>query len=292
MELLTKTKLPDFLIIGAQKAGTTSLALYLAAHPCIIPASCKELHFLDRHYEKGVQWYRSQFTIGRKARLKACFGGGRLLSGDATPYYLRDPRAPMRAHQFLSSARIIIMLRDPVDRAYSQYHHEIRLGKEWLSFEDAIAAENSRIAGEEERLIRDPRYIGENYHHFTYLKRGLYAEQIRAWLEYYPVDQVLIVSSEQMFENPSAEYQRVLKFLRLPVWELSSYPVGYPGKYPAMNVAVREHLREHFAPHNRHLRDYLNSKWPGCGRAVVDRWSVSVRGVPDSAASMEQSTAS
>jgi hypothetical protein len=292
MGLLSNTKLPDFLIIGAQKAGTTSLASYLAAHRCVVPASRKEIHFFDLHYDNGVGWYRSQLPISWKARLRSFSQGERLLSGDATPYYLRDPRAPLRAHRLAPKARIIIMLRDPVDRAYSQYHHEIRLGKESLSFENAIAAEESRIAGEAERLTHDPRYISENYIHFTYLKRGLYAEQIRAWLEYYPVDQVLIVSSEKMFENPSAEYQRVLNFLRLPAWDLPSYPVEYPGKYQPMNVAIRVRLREYFAPHNRELREYLDSKWPGAGHAIVDRWSATVRGVSYSSAGAEQFAAS
>lgn len=274
MALLSRTKLPDFLIIGAQKAGTTSLASYLAAHPCVAPAKRKEIHFFDLAYENGVDWYRSQFPTSRKVRLKALFRGRPLLSGDATPYYLRDPRAPSRAHNVVPKARIIVMLRDPVDRAYSHYHHEIRLGRESLSFEEAVAAEESRIAGEGQRLLRDPRYVSENYAHFTYLKRGLYAEQIRAWLEYFPCEQVLILSSEQMFENPAEEYRRVLRFLRLPKLELASYPVEYPGKYQAMKAATRERLSEYFAPHNRSLRDYLDSKWRGSGHAIVDRWSV------------------
>jgi hypothetical protein len=292
MGLLSKTKLPDFLIIGAQRAGTTSLASYLAAHPCVAPPKRKEIHFFNLVYENGVDWYRSQFPISRKARLKALLRGQRFLSGDATPYYLRDPRAPWRAHKLVPKARIIIMLRDPVDRAYSHYHHEIRLGKEPLSFEDAIGAEESRIAGESERLLRDPLYVSENYFNFTYLKRGLYAEQIRAWLEYFPCEQVLIISSEQMFGAPSPEYQRVLRFLGLPRLDLASYPVEYPGKYQPMKGHTRERLRGYFAPHNHALRDYLDSKWPGSGNAIVDRWSVPVRGVSYSASEANQCAAS
>ena len=283
MGLLSTTKLPDFLIIGAQKAGTTSLASYLAAHPCVAPVKRKEIHFFDLAYENGVDWYRSQFPISRKARLKALFRGERFLSGEATPSYLRDPRAPSRAHRVVAKARIVIMLRDPVDRAYSHYHHEIRLGRESLLFEDAVAAEESRIAGEGQRLLRDPLYVSENYMHFTYLKRGLYAEQLRAWLEYFPCKQILVVSSEQMFENPSEQYQRVLQFLRLPRLQLGSYPVEYPGNYQPMKADTRERLREYFAPHNLGLRDYLDSKWPGSGHAIVDRWSFPGRGGSSSA---------
>jgi hypothetical protein len=281
--ILSDSKLPDFLIIGAQKAGTTSLASYLTAHPQVVAPKRKEIHFFDLNFHldsdldstKDVDWYRSHFPIGRRARLKALLRGKRLLSGDATPYYLLHPLAALRAFMVVPAARIIIMLRDPVDRAYSHYHHEIRLGEESLSFEEAIAAEDSRIAGEEERILDDPLYASFSYQHFTYLKRGLYAGQIRDWLRYYPADQVLIVSSEQLFENPFAEYQRVLKFLRLPTWELPSYRAEFSGKYPPLDESTRDRLCEYFAPHNRELHDYLNSKWPGVGTSVVSKWVVS-----------------
>src|SRR5262249_9067945 len=108
------TKLPDFLFIWAQKAGTTALANYLAAHPSIVPHKWKEVHYFDLNYEKGVKWYLSHFEIGRRQRMANLLQGKRLVTGDATPYYLLHPRAADRACALVPRARIIIMLRDPV----------------------------------------------------------------------------------------------------------------------------------------------------------------------------------
>ncbi len=271
--LFAGNKLPDFLIIGAQKAGTTSLANYLAQHPSVVAPKWKEVHFFDLNYEKGPAWYRSNFPISRRERLERRLQNQQLLSGDATPYYILHPCAARRAFDLIPKARIIVMLRDPVDRAYSHYHHEIRLGKESLPFEEAIAAEPSRIAGEVEQLEADPLYKSLNYQHFTYLARGVYCDQIRQWLRYYRRDRVLIVSSERFFESPALEYRRVLKFLGLMPWELSAYPAEHVGKYQPISYATRDRLIKYYSPHNQILRQYLNSTWPGVGDTVVDRFS-------------------
>ncbi len=265
--------LPDFLIIGAQKAGTTSLASYLAAHPSVVSPRYKEVHFFDLNYGNGIEWYRSHFPLGRRRRLKSLLRGRRLRAGDATPYYLLHPRAAHRASVLMPRARIIVLLRDPVNRAYSHYHHECLLKTESLSFEEAIDAEPARIAGEVDRLEADESYESFNYQHFTYLARGIYSEQISRWLQYYRPVQLLVLSSEQFFAAPAQEYQKVLKFLGLPHWELPSYRAELAGSYPPMQEATRKRLREYYASHNRNLRQYLNSNWPGMGDVIVDRFS-------------------
>lgn len=265
--------LPAFLIIGAQKAGTTSLASYLAAHPNVVSPLWKEVHFFDLNYKEGEQWYRAQFPIGGRRWIRNRLLGRRLLAVDATPYYLMHPLAASRVARLIPAAKIIILLRDPVDRAYSHYHHEIRMGKEDLSFDEAIAAEPSRIAGEVQRFQAEPFYEGFNYQHFTYLERGLYANQISTWLRYFRADQILVLSSEQFFRNPAVEYRRVLKFLDLPAWELPAYPAEHVGSYSPMPLEIRSRLLEYYVPHNRTLRRYLNSKWPGAGDEIVDRFS-------------------
>jgi hypothetical protein len=271
--LFRRSILPDFLIIGAQKAGTTSLASYLAAHPCVVAPKWKEVHFFDLNYANGVDWYRSHFPIATARLLKSRFHGQPLRAGDATPYYLLHPQAPSRAADLIPTARIIILLRDPVDRAYSHYHHEVRLGKETLSFDKAIEAERSRIDGEHERLENEPSYQSVSYQHFTYLARGLYADQIARWLNYYCPAQFLVLSSEQFFESPARAYENVLKFLGLPSWQLPAYPAEHVGRYVPMSAATRGWLRQFYAPHNQILRRQLNSKWPGSGDAIVGRFS-------------------
>jgi len=266
-------RLPAFMIIGAQKAGTTSLASYLAAHPSVLAPAFKEVHYFDLNYTRGIEWYRSHFPIGARRRFGTRFHGRRLRAFDATPYYLIHPHAPSRASRLIPAARIIVLLRDPVDRAYSHYHHEVRLGIETLPFEQAIEAEPARVAGERQRLDAEASYAGFNYQHYTYLERGIYSLQIRRWLNYYGPEQFLVLSSEQFFQNPAEEYRRVLKFLDLPAWKLPSYPAEHVGKYPPMQAAIRSRLVEYYAPHNRALRDDLNCTWPGSGDAIVNRFS-------------------
>src|SRR6187200_1451927 len=138
--------LPDFLVIGAQKAGTTALYAYLRWHPGITGPSWKEVSFFDRHWWRGEAWYRGQFPLR---------AGGRLV-GEASPSYLFHPLAPERARSLVPDAKLIALVRNPVDRAYSQYQHAVALGREPLSFEDALAAEDERLVGEVERLLADP----------------------------------------------------------------------------------------------------------------------------------------
>ena len=123
--------LPDFLVIGAQKAGTTALYAYLRWHPGITGPSWKEVSFFDRHWWRGEAWYRGQFPLR---------GRGRLV-GEASPSYLFHPLAPERVHSLVPGARLVALVRDPVARAYSHYQHEVALGREPLGFEDALAAE-------------------------------------------------------------------------------------------------------------------------------------------------------
>jgi hypothetical protein len=265
--------LPAFLIIGAQKAGTTSLASYLAAHPGVVSPAFKEVHYFDLNYRNGNEWYRSHFSVGARRRLESYVRGRRLLALDATPYYMMHPQVALRVSRLIPAAKIIVLLRDPVRRAYSHYHHEIRLGTEHMSFEEAIDAEPARTAGEVERLAADPSYEGFNYQHFSYLGRGIYFEQLRGWLQYFRPDQFLVLSSEKFFASPASEYRNVVKFLGLPEWEPPAYPAEHVGSYSPMSAAIRSRLHGYYAQHNRTLRHDLNATWPGTGDAIVGRFS-------------------
>lgn len=270
--LIEATKLPDFLIIGAQKAGTTALADYLAEHPDVVRPKGKEIHFFDIDYMKGVSWYKSHFEVGRRRKLRSLALGKRLVAGDASPYYLFHPLAPVRCFQLLPEARIMIMLRDPVARAYSQYHHEVRIQFESLSFEEALEAEPDRLRGEIEKIHADPSYHSIAHQHFSYLSRGIYLPQISSWLKYYGPDQILILSSEIFLASPAEQYQRVLRFLGLRKCELSAYPHKNVGDYEPMSPKTKARLIEYFTPHNSMLRRYLNSIWAEVGDSVVSRW--------------------
>src|SRR2546423_13513556 len=115
--------IPDFLIIGGQKCGTTSLYYYLIEHPNIAPAVRKQMHFFDNRFKKGFGWYKSNFPTIFSKWYKTFLHKQKFVSGEATPYYLFHPLAASRVHQFLPDVKLIVLLRNPVNRAYSHYNH-------------------------------------------------------------------------------------------------------------------------------------------------------------------------
>ena len=147
--------LPDFLIIGTQRGGTTSLYHYLQAHPCLQATTTKEVHFFDRKYHKGLMWYRGHFpTVWEKACAQQVQKQA-FVTGEASPSYLFHPHVYKRVAQALPQVKLIVLLRNPVDRAYSQYYHSIELGHESRSFEEAIRDEQERTAQEREKILKD-----------------------------------------------------------------------------------------------------------------------------------------
>ena len=239
--------LPQFLILGAQKAGTTALYAYLRWHPDITGPSWKEVSYFDRHYRRGTSWYRGNFPTR---------AGGRLV-GEASPGYLFHPLAPERVMATVPQAKLIALLRDPVTRALSHYHHERALGREPLSFAEAVEAEPERTRGEEERMRRDPDYFGRAWWDYTYLARGRYAEQLERWLAVFPREQLLVLASEELAAEPGSTYARVLEFLGVRGQDLDEYPPIYAQQYPEMSSGLRRRLAEYFAEPNRRLYELL-----------------------------------
>jgi hypothetical protein len=239
--------LPDFLVIGAQKAGTTALYAYLRWHPGVTGPSWKEVSFFDRHWWRGEAWYRGQFPLR---------SGGQLV-GEASPSYLFHPLAPERVRSLVPDARLVAMMRDPVDRAYSHYQHEVALGREPLSFEDALAAEDERTRGEVERLVADPRAFSRAWWDHTYVARGMYAEQIEGWLAVFPHEQLMVVTTDELGERPAETYTSVLAFLGVAPHALADYPRVFDRDYAPMRAETRTMLAERFAEPNRRLEALL-----------------------------------
>lgn len=254
--------LPDFLIIGTQRGGTTSLFRYLQAHPCIEPAVNKDLHFFDREYKKGLAWYRGHFPTSIEKYHAQSLGGRTFLTGEASPSYLFHPYAPKRVAKALPNVKLIVMLRNPVSRAYSQYNHAVELGHETLSFEEAIQAEEERIARECKRIQEDEYYYSETYKHLSYLMKGIYVDQLQAWMSIFPREQFLILKSEDFYADPAAALKQVLAFLNVPETETElrkkEYKIINNNVYSSrMDPAMRKHLIKYFEPHNARLYDFL-----------------------------------
>ena len=247
--------LPSVLVIGAQRSGTTSLFNYLIRHPDVLPPLVKEVHFFDLHYARGVRWYRGRFPYARRLRNGA-------ITLDASPYYLLHPLAPQRAAGLLPDAKIVAVLRNPVERAFSHYQHEVRDGRETLPFPEAVEQEPARLAGEEERLRSDPAYYSYNLQRYSYTRRGLYLEQLRRWEASFGRDRLLVLQSEAMFRDPAAAVQRVQAFLGLPPHRSGSYRAFFQGNYVReIPVALRQRLAEYFEPHNRELYRWLGEEF-------------------------------
>src|SRR5579884_800756 len=255
--------LPDFLIIGTQRGGTTSLYHYLQAHPCLQATTTKEVHFFDRKYHKGLLWFRSHFpTVWEKSRAQQVQKQA-FVTGEASPSYLFHPHVYKRVAQTLPHVKLIVLLRNPVDRAYSQYYHSIELGYESRSFEEAIHDEQERTAQEREKILKDAHYQSYAYKHHSYLTRGIYVDQLQAWMSFFPREQFLILKSEDFYADPAATLKQVYAFLNLPVTELQSQKKEYKQlnntSYAKMDEALRTRLVEYFRPHNARLYEFLGT---------------------------------
>ena len=202
--------LPDFIIIGAQKSGTTSLYNFVIKHPAIAPATKKELHYFSVQYARGELWYRSNFPTNLSRYNFYKRTNQRLHSGEASPLYLFYPMVPGRMKEALPDVKLIVILRNPVDRAYSHYHHSLRKNMEpIMSFEKAVELEEERCTGEREQLIQDPNFIPKHYRAHSYLARGVYADQLENWFKHYDRKQFLILAMEDLRKNPQQTLDQV-----------------------------------------------------------------------------------
>lgn len=248
--------LPSFVLVSVERGGSTSLYRYITAHPCVGEAFRKEVHYFDMNAERGLDWYRAHFPTRAWAawtRLRH----GAAMTGEASPYYLYHPHVPARLARVLPDARLIALVRNPVERAYSHYHLNVRQGKEELSFEEAIDREDERLKGEWDRLVADEHAWSDRHYQFAYLGRGHYAERIAAWREHFPAEQLLVLRSEDLYADPEATVGRAFEHIGLPAWRASGYKVYNQKPYPGLDPATRRRLVEHFEPHNQRLEDLL-----------------------------------
>jgi len=250
--------MPDFIIIGAQRCGTTTLYNHLKRHPCCVPADEKEIHFFDINFKKGTTWYRTHFpSFLHKCYIEYMYKQS-FITGEASPYYFFHPHAPRRIFETVPSVKLILLLRNPVDRAYSHYHHLVRGGTETLSsFEEAIEKEEQRLYGEVEKMLADENYSSFNHRYYSYLARGIYIDQLKVWMDYCTRGQILVLKSEDFYNDTPTVFKRVLEFLNLPSQELEEYKIYNSANNPKMETATRKRLIDYFEPHNQRLYEYL-----------------------------------
>ena len=249
--------LPDFLIIGAARSGTTSLYQYLTEHPSIIPGVGKEIYFFDKKFKKGINWYKSFFPTKFSMAIIKNKQKTKCITGEATPRYLHYPHAPKRIFEFLPKIKLIVLLRNPIDRAYSHYQMEVSSGNEELSFEESIEKEGERTKGIMEKMQDNENFYSVYFYRKSYLTRGLYYEQLKRWFKFFPRENFLILKSEDLYSNPSKIYQKSLDFLELPKHELTSFKAHRMRKYSTIKPKTREKLIDYFKPNNEKLYQLL-----------------------------------
>lgn len=204
---------PSFLIVGAQRCGTTSMYKTLAQHPLVLPAVLhKGAHYFDTGYGHGSAWYRGHFPLLASAR-RAAVDGQLPMTGESSPYYMFHPLAGQRIAADLPGVRLLVLLRDPVERAYSAHTHETARGFETESFEKALELEPVRLAGEEAKLLADPTYQSHSHQHHAYVTRGRYADQLRRLEGTFGRDRMHVVDSQRFFTEPEPVFAEVTDFL-------------------------------------------------------------------------------
>jgi hypothetical protein len=255
---------PDFVMIGAQRCGTTSLFRALMAHPQVVrPAFHKGINFFDLNYYRGLTWYRGHFPVARMAQAATARHGGPM-TFEASGYYMYHPFAMERVARDLPGVKLVVMLRDPVERAFSAYKHEYARGYEWESFEQALALEEERLTGETERMRHDLTYESFTHRHHSYVHRGHYADQLEQIFGLFPREQVHVVDSEAFFGQPAQEYQSLTTFLGLRPFQPVSFGQHNARPGTAMAPGTQARLEDHFAPHNKRLAALLDwaPGWP------------------------------
>jgi Sulfotransferase domain len=242
--------IPDAIIIGAQKCGTSSLFHYLEQHPRLGSARTKEVHYFDLHFDRGPYWYRGQFRR-RPGEIVV----------EASPYYLFHPAVPARAAALLPAAKLIVVMREPVARAYSHYQHARAKGHETLGFEEAIAAERERM-GDSHDALADGRIRRSHAHqHFSYISRGFYADQIARWQKHYPADSFLFLRAEDLFAAPQESFDQACSFLGLPQVALPDASARNARSYDRMRPEMRAELARLYEEPNRRLAELTSISW-------------------------------
>jgi sulfotransferase family protein len=251
--------LPDFIIIGAQKSGTSSIFFYLSQHPELAPSCKKEVHFFDGglisrtdNFAKGEPWYRAHFPLRKNM-------GAHQKAFEASPSYIFNPLAPVRMHDLIPHVKIIALLRNPTDRAISQYFQERRRKREPLEIHEAFEEEEKRLAP----VLKNGDFKNEIFIHSTYKSRGRYKEQLERYLNYFPRQQILVICSESFFSDPNATLRQVFQFVgvdpNFTVNNLTPRNVGR-GKTDVPSD-VYDYLNSYFLPHNQALYDLVGENY-------------------------------
>ena len=251
--------LPNFFVIGGVRCGTTSLYHYLGQHNCIKQATYDELGYFDDNFHLGLNWYRSLFPtkfIQKKIESKY----KKFLTYDVTPFYIYNPLVVDRIFKFSPNAKIIAVLRNPIDRAYSNFNNRIQdEGDTETTFEEIVYSEIEKIKNNKNNKENNVFLVNEFYE--LLLARGFYAKQLEFWFKKFPRKNMLLISSEELAVNTDKTISEIFEFLEVPDQKINDLTKQNKIKYPKMKDSTREILINFFKPHNEKLFEILGSKF-------------------------------
>ena len=252
--------LPDFMVIGIGRGGTTSCFHYLSQHPSILESAYDEIGFFDENYHLGMNWYRSMFPT-KFLKKKIAKKTGKCLTYDVTPSYIWKPKVARRIKKLFPEIKLIAILRNPVDRAYSQYHLGITDGWQKFSFEEIIEDDIKTF-----QKFKNINSITDDEHFINYIKnshlgRGLYAHHLKIWFELFDRNQILILLSEELSTETNKAMNKIFQFLDLPKHEIPDTIKRNTGNYSKMKSDTRKKLISFYSKHNQDLFKLLNRKF-------------------------------
>lgn len=253
--------LPDFILIGGQRCGTTSLFRALMQHEDVVrPTFHKGVNYFDTNYFRGSDWYAGHFPLRSVANYRSRHLPPRVF--EASGYYMFHPLALRRLSEDMPGVKLVAMLRDPVERAYSAWKHESARGFEWEDFETALRLEDERLMGEVDRIHLDPTYESFCHRHHSYRGRGEYADLLDSALTYFPRAQLHIMYSEDLFERPEETFGALSAFLELaPQREIAFDRYNARPRQP-MGERARHNLTEHFECRTGRLTEIVGAPPP------------------------------
>jgi tetratricopeptide (TPR) repeat protein len=251
---------PDFLIIGTPKGGTTALYNYLSQHPQIVPALHKEISFFDTKFNLGLDWYGAHFPNFSQYNTY-----NKLLTGEATPNYMYSQIVCQRIYDCLPKVKLIVVLRNPIDRGISHYYMAKKIGIEKRDLITVINQEIQVLKSLSNNLdnpnnlknMGNQLKTGKNY-----FQSGLYVYFLAIWLEKFSTNQIVILSNEEMLKDTDQVMMNTYQFLGLPHYPLNEYKKHFTGNYyNEMTQQQRDDLSELLQPHNNLLEKYLGRKF-------------------------------
>ena len=251
--------LPDFIVIGVGRGGTTTLHHNLSKNPSLFSASYDETGFFDENFHLGLNWYRSLFPT-KFTKNKIIKNSNNFLSYEVTPSYIRKPWTARRIKKILPNVKLIAILRNPVDRTYSHYNMSVNEGNNKNSFQNIMDKNFKEL----EKLSSYDKTSDEYFKNFvehSHLARGLYAEQLKTWFNIFDKKQIHITSTENLSSNPQQTFSKIFNFLEIPDYKVKKLENKRKGNYLPMQNNVRKKLLNYFKPYNEELFELIGQKF-------------------------------